>query len=108
MNDKGQLEMLLELRDLEKAIKGKRGKERKAVEGRIKELSSKIDSRVLKLYRHLAVPFGEFRDRTCSACGMIYPKTHIHCRPSAGEIRLCEGCGRILIFAKEGENASGS
>jgi hypothetical protein len=32
---------------------------------------------------------------------MIYPKTHVHCKPGREEFRLCEGCGRILLDAEE-------
>ena len=36
---------------------------------------------------------------------MIYPETHIHCRPNIDEIRLCESCGRILKDVADTENA---
>ena len=103
MESQGQLDLLIELHDLEKALKTKKGRERKKVENRIDGICSQIDAWVLKHYRRHEAPFGEFRDRTCSACGMIYPKTHIHCRPWAGEIRLCESCGRILLIIEEVE-----
>lgn len=102
----GQLDYLLELYQLEQSLKKKKGKERKRVEERIAEVSSHIDPWVLKHYRRLKMPFGEFKDRTCWGCGMIYPKTHVHCRPNSGDIRLCESCGRILILIDE-ENKAG-
>jgi predicted nucleic acid-binding Zn-ribbon protein len=98
MATKGQLEYLLELHELEQSLKKKKGKEKKTVETRIDTVSAKIDPWVLKHYRRLKIPFGEFRDRTCWGCGMIYPETHIHCRPSSGDIRLCESCGKILLL----------
>lgn len=103
----GQLDFLLELHELEKELKKKRGKEKDELLRKIEELSSKIDPWVLKHYRRLKIPFGEFRDRTCWGCGMIYPKTHVHCRPRGRDIRLCESCGRILLLIDE-ENQGGS
>lgn len=108
MEAHGQLELLLELHDLEKTVGKKRGKGKKEVQNRIDRISSRIDSYVLKHYRRHEIPFGEFRDRTCSACGMIYPKTHVHCRPDAEELRLCEGCGRILVDAEDGNDSEES
>jgi len=103
----GQLDLLLELHELEKLLGRKKGKERQKIEKRIAELSARIDPWVLKHYRRLKVPFGEFRNRTCWGCGMIYPETHVHCRPGSGDIRLCESCGRILLLIDE-ENRSSS
>ncbi|NIM18716.1 MAG: hypothetical protein GTO51_00475 [Candidatus Latescibacteria bacterium] len=108
MDGQTQLDLLLELRSLEETLKRKKGKEKKKIEGQIDGLCSRIDAWVLKHYRRYDAPFGEFRDRTCCACGMIYPKTHIHCRPSSGDIRLCEGCGRILLMVEEGSETGSS
>jgi hypothetical protein len=105
MEGQGQLELLLELHDLEKTVGKKRGKGKKEAQNRIDRICSQIDSYVLKHYRRHEIPFGEFRDRTCAACGMIYPKTHVHCRPDSRELRLCEGCGRILVDADDGHDA---
>jgi ribosomal protein S27E len=105
MEGQGQLELLLELHDLEKTIGKKRGQGKKEAQNRIDRICSRIDSYVLKHYRRHEIPFGEFRDRTCSACGMIYPKTHVHCRPDTTVLRLCEGCGRILVDAEDGHDA---
>jgi hypothetical protein len=105
MGGHGQLDLLLELHDLEKTLGKMRGKKKKEAQNRIDGICSRIDSWVLKHYRRHEIPFGELRDRTCSACGMIYPKTHVHCRPDTGEIRFCEGCGRILVAAEDGQDA---
>ncbi len=107
MGGRGQTELLLELHDLEKALGKTRGKGKKEVQNRIDWICSRIDSWVLKHYRRHKIPFGELRDRTCSACGMIYPKTHVHCRPDSGDLRLCEGCGRILLTAESGQDGAG-
>ena len=104
MANQSQLDLLLELHELEKTLKKSKGKARKEAEGQFAAVSSKIDGRVLKYYERHEQPFGEFRDRTCMGCGMIYPETHIHCRPNNDEIRLCESCGRILMDVAEAEN----
>jgi hypothetical protein len=105
MASQSQLDLLLELHELEKTLKTSKGKARKEAEVQFAAVSSKIDGRVLKYYERHEQPFGEFRDRTCMGCGMIYPETHIHCRPNNDKIRLCESCGRILMDAAEAENA---
>lgn len=100
MTVKGQLEMLLELYELEQSLQN--GKEPGSkILGRIEELVRGIDPWVLKHYRRMKMPFGEFRNRTCWGCGMIYPDTHVHCRPSKGDVRLCESCGKILLLIDE-------
>ncbi|GEM_PF-4677717 len=106
MGSQGQLDLLLELYDLERSIKRKKGQEKAKTQKRIEAVSGMIDPWVLKHYRRLKIPFGEFRDRTCWGCGMIYPKTHVHCRPNLGDVRLCESCGKILILIDE-EKGSG-
>ena len=108
MASQSQLDLLLELHELEKALKKSKGKARKEAEVQLEKISSKIDTRVLKYYERHEQPFGEFRDRTCMGCGMIYPETHIHCRPNIDEIRLCESCGRILKDVADTENAGES
>ena len=105
MANQSQLDLLLKLHELEKVLKKSKGKARKAAEVQFEKISSKIDTRVLKYYERHEQPFGEFRDRTCMGCGMIYPETHIHCRPNIDEIRLCESCGRILKDVADTENA---
>ncbi|MFH1754745.1 MAG: hypothetical protein ABIA59_03480 [Candidatus Latescibacterota bacterium] len=105
MREQGQMDLLLELRDLEQEIGKTSGTGKKELSDRIEGICSRIDAWVLKHYRRHKIPFGEFQDRTCRACGMVYPKTHVHCRPNSGEVRLCEGCGRILVSADDGEDA---
>jgi predicted nucleic acid-binding Zn-ribbon protein len=95
------LDLLLKLHELERSLRKKRGKEKEKLKKRIDQLGSMIDPWVLKHYRRMKIPFGEFRNRTCWGCGMIYPKTHVHCRPSMGDIRLCESCGKILLLIDE-------
>lgn len=97
---KGQLDLLIELYELEQAVKSRK-KPKSKVRSRIEQVASQIDPWVLKHYRRMKVPFGEFRDRTCWGCGMIYPPTHVHCRPCTGDVRLCEGCGKILLLIDE-------
>jgi ribosomal protein S27E len=101
MASQSQLDLLLELHALEKILKSGKGKLRKEAELQYQEIYSKIEARVLKHYERHDVPFSEFRDRTCMGCGMVYPETHIHCRPRSDVIRLCENCGRILVDADE-------
>ena len=108
MASQSQLDLLLELHELEKTLKKSKGKARKEAEAQFEKISSKIDTRVLKYYERHEQPFGEFRDRTCMGCGMIYPETHIHCRPNIDEIRLCESCGRILKDVADTEKAGES
>lgn len=103
MAAKGQLELLLELYELEQSLKSAKGSSKKLL-SRIEKVIESIDPWVLKHYRRMEMPFGEFRDRTCWGCGMIYPRTHVHCRPSEGDIRLCETCGRILLLIDEEQN----
>jgi predicted nucleic acid-binding Zn-ribbon protein len=98
------MDLLLELHDLEKTLGKARGKGKQEIQRRIDGICSRIDSWVLRHYRRHKNPFGEFRDRTCSACGMIYPKTHVHCRPDCAEFRLCEGCGRILLNTEDNQD----
>jgi predicted nucleic acid-binding Zn-ribbon protein len=105
MRSVGQLDFLLELHKLEQSLKKKKGRERKEILERIEQVVSKIDPWVLKHYRRLKIPFGEFRDRTCWGCGMIYPETHVHCRPNRGDVRLCESCGKILLLIDEENNS---
>jgi predicted nucleic acid-binding Zn-ribbon protein len=108
MGTKGQLDLLLELYELEQSLSKKKGSAKKILT-RIEEVIEKIDPWVLKHYRRLKIPFGEFRDRTCWGCGMIYPPMHVHCRPSNGDVRLCDSCGKILLLIDEEANGqSGS
>lgn len=101
MASQRQLDLLIKLHELEKTLESSKGKARREAELQYEEICSKIDARVLKYYERREMPFGEFRDRTCMGCGMVYPETHIHCRPKADVIRLCESCGRILMDAAE-------
>lgn len=105
MASQSQLDLLLELYGLEKTLKSGKGKAKREAELRCEEICSKIEARVLKHYLRHETPFGEFRDRTCLGCGMVYPETHIHCRPKSDVIRLCESCGRILVDAGEAGTA---
>lgn len=100
MRVKGQLDLLLELHELEQSLKDKKDPAKKTLQ-RIEEVIQGIDPWVLKHYRRMKMPFGEFRERTCWGCGMIYPESHVHCRPSKGDVRLCESCGKILLLIDE-------
>lgn len=103
MGVKGQLDLLLELYELEQSLKKKKNPTKKTL-SRIEKVIAGIDPWVLKHYRRMKIPFGKFRDRTCWGCGMIYPQSHVHCRPSRGDVRLCESCGKILLLIDEEQN----
>ena len=106
METRGQLDLLLELYKLEQSLDKAKSRQKKELLSRIEEVTQGIDPWVLKHYRRLKIPFGEFRNRTCWGCGMIYPRTHVHCRPSGGDVRLCESCGRILLLIDEEHGSS--
>ena len=69
-----------------------------------RKLERRLDPSLLKLFRKLRERKGTgtaiLKDGMCSACMLVYPKTHeiLHYKNT---IRFCEFCGRLLVVHEE-------
>lgn len=104
MQERGQVELLLELYELQ--ANGRVADNDEAC----REIEDCLDSPLLNRYRTLkqrkGTPVAVLKNCTCSECMIIYPKTHEIFR-HRNFVHTCEFCGRLLVVNSSPAKADG-